>query len=421
MIIDPYILAFVLIFFLGLGILWKLNFRRHFIFFLLETNRGLKFVDKISRFSPSIWKFLSDMAITVSFGGFGSYYVAHYRNPWLINFILGLVCLIFVYISNGFLFASLGLLILIICVFLNRRYEKPLLHLITTTIIMCFLMLYIFPFFSTIEILKLFVSIFFGMFGIPALLISLMFSQAFKILMGLTKIPGVSPLLPTATSEGFGFFFPGTGIFIPFWQAVIAIVCLLVPHEFAHGLLTRVHKIPLKSAGVLTAGPIPLGAFVEPDEKILKMRKSKEKMRIYAVGSFANIIVALIAFLTLLFVLGPIVNAITEPKGIIILNVLENSPAYGVLEKGYVIKEINGMPTRNLKEFNDTISKLKPNQTVEIVTYNGTFELKLGARSDNPERAYIGVDLQESYEVRSEFKEKYPFYVDAIFFITPTF
>lgn len=415
--IDIYILSAVVIFILGVVVLRKMTTRRYFVFFLLETKRGLNFVDRVSSVSPSFWKFLGDVAVTISFGGLGSYYISRYRNLWSINFILGLFCLIFVFANHGIFLTLLGFLILTTGLFFVRRYPHNILQALATATIMSIIMMYNFPIFSSVEILKPFVSILFGIFGIPALVISMLSFQAFKILVGESTVPGVSPLLPTISEEGPGFFFPGTGIVIPFWQAVIAIICLLVPHEFMHGVLTRAHKIRLKSAGVLTAGPLPIGAFVEPDENIFKLRKSREKLRIYAAGSFANLVVAFFVVIIMLWFLTPLVNSIVEPSGILILNVINGTPADGVLEKGYIITSINGMSTKNIKEFTDVLSKLAPNQTVEIATTNGTFNLTLASKPDNASRAYIGIDLRENFELKPEFKEKQRWKAEMIFFI----
>jgi membrane-associated protease RseP (regulator of RpoE activity) len=279
----------------------------------------------------------------------------------------------------------------------------------------------IYPGFTDVAALRPVMSALVGVFGIPALLVCMLFSQASKIALAQSNVPGVSPLLPTvSSSEGLGFFFPGTGIFIPFWQALIAMICLLVPHELAHGILTRAHKIRLKSAGVLTASVIPIGAFVEPDERILRLRRSREKMRIYAVGSFMNLIVAILSIFLIVSVIAPMTDAITEPTGIMITSVLNNTPAYGVLQQGFVITKVNGVQTNDTTSFNEVVHGLKPNQTVAFVTTNGTFNITLTPRPDNASRGYIGIDLQQTFSIKQEFMTKYMLQTEAIFFLAPT-
>ncbi|MCK4335098.1 MAG: site-2 protease family protein [Candidatus Aenigmarchaeota archaeon] len=418
--IDPYLLAGLVIFFGGVLLLSRTKAKRYFVLFMFETRHGFKFVDKFARLSPPLWKFLGDFATVVSFGGFGAYYVSRYRNTWQITGLLGLGCIFLTYLNFGLIPSVTGLLVLVAGVILLKRTEKPAVHLLATTIVMGIMMFNIYPNFSNIEFLRPYISILVGIFGIPAFLISLLFSHAFRIIVEQSQIPGVSPLLPGIGEEGFGFFFPGTGIFIPFWQALIAIIALLVPHEFAHGVLTRCHDIKLKSAGILTAGPIPIGAFVEPDQKEMEKHEGRERMRIYAAGSFTNLIFSSIALFLLVSVMAPMMDTITEPTGMVITNVINDTPAHGVLERGFVINEINGMRTLDIESFHSALSDIKPGQTISLLTTNGTFDLTLAEHPENSSRGYIGIDLQEKFEIRDEFKNEYKMQADVILFLTPT-
>lgn len=418
--IGNYILAGLAVFVAGFVLLCRTKFKRYIVFFMLETRHGIKFVDSAARLAPAFWKFFGDMAITVSFGGFGAYYVSRYRNTWLINLITGIAAIVLILTSVGPEMALACIVALAAGVALLRKTDRHICHFLAGAAVMAAVMFAIYPGFSDVAAMRPFVSLAVGVFGVPALLVSTLFSQAFKIVMAQTSVPGVSPLLPTIGDDGPGFFFPGTGIFIPFWQALIAMICLLVPHELAHGILTRVHKIRLKSVGILTASVIPIGAFVEPDERVLKLRRSREKMRIYAVGSFANLIVAIVSILLILFVVSPAINVITEPTGMMVSNVMNNTPAYGVMQKGFIITEINGMQTGSSDAFNKAVAVLKPNQTATFVTTNGTFNITLAPRPDNASRGYIGIDLQQKYDIKEEFRTKYWLQAEAAFFMAPT-
>ncbi len=418
--VDPYIIAGIIIFVSGVLVLSRTKAKRYFVFFMFETRHGLSAVDRFAKISPRLWKFLGDFAIVISFGGMGAYYVSRYRNTWIITGILGMVCVVLLYLNFGILFALSGLAVLVAGIAALRKSKKSLFHLFASAAVIGGIMFVTYPSFSGVEVLKPYVSVLVGIFGIPALLISMLFSQAWKILVGQSAVPGVSPLLPTVGEEGPGFFFPGTGIFIPFWQAVIAIIALLVPHEFAHGVLTRCHKIKLKSAGLLTAGPVPIGAFVEPDQEDMNRHKGRERMRIYAAGSFTNLLVSLVAIFLLTSVMAPLVNAMTQPSGMLITNVINGTPAYGVLKSGLVIEKINGIETLDLDSFRSAISGLKPNQTITISTSNGTFTLTLAQHPENASRGYIGIDLREKFEIREEFKNEYRMQADVIMFLTPT-
>ena len=78
-----------------------------------------------------------------------------------------------------------------------------------------------------------------------------------------SQIPGVAPIIP--------------GIDIPLFAGIISLAVLLVVHEFSHGLLARAAKVRLKSIGLLIFSIIPVGAFVEPDERqISKVKKAAQ-------------------------------------------------------------------------------------------------------------------------------------------------
>jgi len=61
--------------------------------------------------------------------------------------------------------------------------------------------------------------------------------------------PGAAPIIP--------------GRNIPLLEGLLALVIILAVHEGAHGILARLHRIRLKSAGIVLFGILPVGAFVE--------------------------------------------------------------------------------------------------------------------------------------------------------------
>jgi membrane-associated protease RseP (regulator of RpoE activity) len=302
---------------------------------------------------------------------------------------------------------------------LLRKNNKPFYHFLAGIVVVSFLMYNIYPFFAGMEALRPYVSLLVGVFGIPAFLISLLLSHALEIIIGQSTIPGVSPMLPGVSDGGLVFFFPGTGIEIDFWQALIAIIALLVPHEFAHGVMSRCQGIKVRSAGILSAGPVPIGAFVEPDERAMKKHTGRERMRIFAAGSFTNLIVSAIA-LILFISMTPLVSTMSEPAGMMITNVVDGTPASDMLERGFVITEIDGTETSDMISFLTVLKDVKPDQTLKFVTSNGTFVITLDEHPENSSRGYIGIDLRETYDRKDEFKNEYRLYADAVLFTLPT-
>ncbi|EQD30907.1 peptidase M50, partial [mine drainage metagenome] len=85
-----------------------------------------------------------------------------------------------------------------------------------------------------------------------------------------SQTPGVAPVIP--------------GIDLPLFSGVLSLAIILIIHEFSHGILARSFKVKLKSVGVLLFGVIPVGAFVEPDEReVVKLKKDKQN-RIFSAG-----------------------------------------------------------------------------------------------------------------------------------------
>ncbi|MBL7160099.1 MAG: site-2 protease family protein [Candidatus Aenigmarchaeota archaeon] len=181
--------------------------------------------------------------------------------------------------------------------------------------------------FSTVGVVLCFCVMVFGT--------AMLFKTSWAIGTGLIKKPAFALVLPSISSDGSA----GPGyILIPFWFWLITIFSILVPHELCHGIISRAHKIRLKSVGLLLLGIFP-GAFVEPDEKQLEREKILPRLRVFAAGSYANFCTAIAIILLLNFIIWP---AFTEP-GIMLTEVNETSPAWMAgLKPGMMITEING-------------------------------------------------------------------------------
>jgi membrane-associated protease RseP (regulator of RpoE activity) len=86
------------------------------------------------------------------------------------------------------------------------------------------------------------------------------------------------------------------GVTIPFFEGVLAIVIIMAVHEGAHAILARIGRIKVLSSGIVLFGIIPVGAFVEPDEKQLEKMEKTKQTRVLVAGSSSNLIVSIIAF-----------------------------------------------------------------------------------------------------------------------------
>ncbi len=94
------------------------------------------------------------------------------------------------------------------------------------------------------------------------------------------------------------------GITIPLFEGLLALIIVLVVHEGGHALLTVRERVPLLSSGLVLFGSIPIGAFVEPDEKRLFSKSRRSVARVLSSGPGFNFLTTVVfgilflAFLT---------------------------------------------------------------------------------------------------------------------------
>lgn len=384
---------FFILFFVGTIFLIRRNYQRYLgIIFLIRTKYGIKFVEKVSRIRG--WKFIADFAIVASLSGIGALYLSsqgRVRNLSFIFLIVGIFACI-VNFSSVMPFV-IGMAIVLSFFFIIRKFPNHYLIFAVFSILIFTIAnegyLLVFPNLQMIipaiqtEILNFPMSVLISIFGLPVFIIGALTMHAYEIIFMGSEIPGISPMLPGIKDGEIGFGFLGyTDIFIPIWYGIIALIILLTVHEISHGILSYVHKINLKSTGLLTFGIFPIGAFVEPDEDGLKKCESYKRMQIYVMGSFGNFIVAIIGA----FLLASISSfAFSPDNGIIIKGVMNDGPSYGVLKEGMIIYKIdNEYPWKQFKN-------LPPNKTITIETNEGNFTLVTTTHPSIKERGYVGI------------------------------
>ncbi|ASJ02084.1 metalloprotease [Thermococcus profundus] len=186
------------------------------------------------------------------------------------------------------------------------------------------------------------------------------------------------------------------GLTIPLWYGLVGLAVVMVVHELSHGVTARADGLPLKSVGLVLFFVIP-GAFVEPDEDELKKAPLRTRLRVYGAGSLANIVTAVIAVMIINLALTPLL----QPAGIEVAGVVENTPAFGILEKGDIITGINGEAIKTIKDFERVINSTKPGDVITIdIIRDGegeTVKLKLGARESDPTKPFVGIYLGQHY------------------------
>ncbi|WIV66450.1 site-2 protease family protein [Natrialbaceae archaeon AArc-T1-2] len=176
-------------------------------------------------------------------------------------------------------------------------------------------------------------------------------------------IPGVNDFLPLSAAPGI----------------VFGLLVGLVVHEGGHGLLCRVEDIDIESMGVAMLAILPIGAFVEPDERDQRETDRGGQTRMFAAGVTFNFAVTIVAF-ALLF--GPIVGAISVAPGAAVGGVAPGSPAEAAeIEPNDRITAVDGT---DLETNDDLAATLQETDADEVAV-----ELNDGERTTTVERSVL--------------------------------
>ncbi len=200
---------------------------------------------------------------------------------------------------------------------------------------------------------------------------------------------------PSASPTALIVPIPGLGIRADIFPYIlISIAAVLIPHELAHGIASVLDKVPIKSSGVFLAVVLP-GGFVEIDEEDLTKRKARTKLRVFAAGSFTNIVsAALVLILTLAIFSLPLASS-----GILLKELTPGGP----LEKAGIpqwsaITSINGTNVIAPANITVILTNLAPGNHLSIELNNGqTFVVETEPRPDNSSRAFLGINSAEPY------------------------
>ncbi len=217
---------------------------------------------------------------------------------------------------------------------------------------------------------------------------------------------GLKLILPSTSSSGSSSQYH---IGVPFWYWIIIIICILVPHELSHGIIARAEKIRLKSVGVLLMLFFLPGAFVETDDKQLKKAKLMTRLRVFAAGSAANLLVAALILALTMYIIWPA----TVGSGVELLYVNATSPAaMAGLTANMTLSHVNDQQiTTTYKEylagkgyFFEEIGATTPGQAISFTSDGDTYNLTLGeierynaASGETEKLSYMGIIAKPVY------------------------
>jgi len=170
----------------------------------------------------------------------------------------------------------------------------------------------------------------------------------------------IIPILPVITIRLY---------WLPYFFIAIAIAVLT--HEFAHGIIARLEKIPVKSAGILMAF-IFFGGFVEQDEEGFEKVSTVSKLRMVAVGSSTNLITSLLVLLLLMGLYAP-------ASGILIYETMEDGPvAQAGLQQWDVIYAVNDTTISTVGDLEEFMTQynVTPGDALILKTNRGEKSIK---------------------------------------------
>ena len=265
-------------------------------------------------------------------------------------------------------------------------------------------------FFTVLGTIAIIVGFIASMFGLIMLTFIFVDSVA-----TLTPVMGTGIVLPAPTTIIAGGF-----IGVPLWYWLISIIILLVVHEGFHGLIGASQGMKIKSLGWIILAVLPIGAFVEPDEKQVAKKSMAKQLRFFAAGSFANFLVAFLVVLVItpLFVgmtMVPAIGLQVTPQPDM---PFANSPELIELTNGYdgslntkiYVREINGMAIDDFESAGEVLSRLdfQPGDTVSLSVdvYSGDgmentrFSITAVSNPDDESEGYIGILYSPDRQLR---------------------
>jgi membrane-associated protease RseP (regulator of RpoE activity) len=191
---------------------------------------------------------------------------------------------------------------------------------------------------------------------------------------------------------------PGINPFLPIVYGWIAIIIAIAVHEGAHGVIARNRGLKVKSSGLLFFLIIPIGAFVDVDEKQLAKTKARSSLRVLAAGVGGNIAVAIVCILSVLVIvsgLTPVIN------GVYVTGATEGMPANAAgLRAEDVFVSVDNVAISNIEELGALLETKKPGDVVQVVVSRGErwtdqFSTSVNLTESGDGRTVMGVNVTE--------------------------
>ena len=165
------------------------------------------------------------------------------------------------------------------------------------------------------------------------------------------------------------FLIPILNPYLPVGYVLISLIITIVVHEAGHGIVARVYNVKIESTGVVFFFVVPIGAFVNIEQKELEKTPLKYKSSILTAGVLNNMVLAGISLFGLYLVVSslyPLPVSGEQETGVLIDRVNKGSLAEKIhLTEGSVIQTIAG---QNVRSVEDLKKQLESNlgKTIEM-------------------------------------------------------
>jgi membrane-associated protease RseP (regulator of RpoE activity) len=187
---------------------------------------------------------------------------------------------------------------------------------------------------------------------------------------------------------------PGLNPYLPFVYGWFAVFVAMFTHEYAHGIQARAFDIPVTSMGLMFFLVVPIGAFVEIDEKELEKSGLRKSAGVLSAGPGINFFTAVVALVLLLLIVASLTPL---ADGLLVTQTTLDGPSYQAgLRPGDIIITVNGQKVNNRDIFDSIIEPVyRPGEILTFKVERGDGQLDitfpLGINPDNKSRGYMGI------------------------------
>jgi membrane-associated protease RseP (regulator of RpoE activity) len=350
----------LVLFFSGLAIKKITGCKTYAGFLIFEIKEGRKIIAFMKKVFGGFWDFVCDLGLFFAFGLCSWFLFKSVRKVSF--FVLALlVYSIFIF----FIFPNISSF-----VFFLMEVQIP-----KTAAVDIFSMAYAV------------ISYAFGLVGITVFSLAQKGIENFLlVLQGERASPGVTFVIP--------------GITLPLIEGIAAIILLMIFHEGGHAIAAILSKIKINSSGIITLGFIPVGAFVDIDEKKLEKVDKVKKARVCVAGSAGNFLATAIFFIPalILFLAFPYFYS----DRVRIAAVSDYLDAQGI-KPNMILQQIENVQIKNLSDFSRAMEGIKSSGKEEIkIVVNGEEKI-IKIKKDE-------INLVTTQELKDEF-----WYIKSLF------